>query len=493
MEGVEQICPGRLNIATVAKRFRMDCETPVSLYLKLALEKPYSFILESVEHGQHSGRHSFIGWDPILKLAYSPETLHVTGALSGDLHTSRPLDALKALFEKINMLDEQTIPNARGGLVGHIGYDSIRLVEDIGPYKTDGGPTAPWIELILPRCLLVFDHLDHSVTLLSHQVVTDSPDSARQAARRRLQETVDKIRAFSVANASVEMPEIPVSAEAWRSNLDKREYCELVLRAKRHIVDGDIFQAVLSRAMRREFHGQPFEIYRVLRQINPSPYMYFLKQGDRVIVGGSPESLVTLENGVLATKPIAGTRPRGKDIHEDLALEADLLADQKEIAEHVMLVDLGRNDLGRVAKVGSVSVPRFKQIERYSHVMHIVSLVEAQLRDELHPIDALMSVFPAGTLSGAPKIRAMQIINDFEPEDRQIYGGAIGFFDFAGNMDSCIAIRTAIVEDGEVRVQAGAGIVADSVPEKEFDETTHKMMSMIAAVEKAIWLHERRQ
>ncbi len=491
MEGVHQLCPGEIRIATVSKQYRMDCETPVSLYLKLALEKKYSFILESVEHGEHSGRYSFIGWDPILRFSFLPPKLSVFGAVEGEIQTDRPQEALKAFLEKIVMLDEQTIPNAKGGLVGHIGYESIRLVEEVGPYKESADNVTPWIDLALPQCLLVCDHRDHSVTILVHQIVMGSEETARVAAEQRLNQVLDKIRAFSVANANMHMPEQAVTMEGWRSNLTKEQFCDMVVRAKRHIVEGDIFQVVLSRAVRREFHGQPFEIYRVLRQINPSPYMYYLKQGERVIVGGSPESLVTLDHGVLATKPIAGTRPRGDDIHHDLELEKDLLADQKEIAEHVMLVDLGRNDLGRVAEVGTVSVPRFKQIERYSHVMHIVSLVEAKLRGDLHALDALMSVFPAGTLSGAPKIRAMQIISDFEPETRQIYGGAIGFLDFSGNMDSCIAIRTAIVEDNVVRVQAGAGVVADSVPEKEYDETTHKMMSMVAAVEKAAWLHDR--
>jgi anthranilate synthase component 1 len=334
---------------------------------------------------------------------------------------------------------------------------------------------------------MVMDHLDHAVTLLTHQVVGDGgKDRARERAGALLERVLKKIQTFSVASASVDIVEEPITLDAWESNLTRDAYCGMVRKAKQHILDGDIFQVVLSRAIRRRFDGDPFEIYRVLRTINPSPYMFFLRQDERVIVGGSPEALVTLEDGVLTTKPIAGTRPRGTGLHEDLQLEKELLADEKERAEHVMLVDLGRNDLGRVARYGSVSVPRYMQIERYSHVMHIVSVVEAVLRDELHTLDALMSVFPAGTLSGAPKIRAMQIINEFEPEAREIYGGAIGFLDFSGNMDSCIAIRTATFENGIVRVQAGAGIVADSVPETEYDETTHKMMSMVTAVERAL-------
>jgi len=472
-----------LAMVTVSQRFRMDCETPVSLYLKLALEKSYAYILESVDHGQHSGRYSFIGWDPILHCSYSPPFLHLEGAINQKIETDAPLEILKELLALITMTDDQKMPNARGGLVGHISYDAIRLVEKIGDIKAGG---TPWLDLMLPDSLVVLDHLYHVVTVLCHEPVRTTEGEARALASRRLNRTLDKMKLFSVSNDTVPVPEHTIDMAAWRSNLSKKEYCDMVVRAKRHIVDGDIFQVVLSRAVRRDFNGDPFDIYRVLRQINPSPYMFFLKQAGRFIVGGSPEALVSLDQGVLTTRPIAGTRPRGRDLEEDIALEKDLMADEKEIAEHVMLVDLGRNDLGRVAEVGSVSVPRFMQVERYSHVMHIVSVVRARLRAGLHGLDAMMSVFPAGTLSGAPKIKAMQIIDEFEPETREIYGGAIGFIDFSGNMDSCIAIRTAVVEGGVVRVQAGAGIVADSVPENEFDETTHKMMSMVTAVERAL-------
>ncbi len=472
-----------LRFVSVSAKFRMDCETPVSLYLKLAYEKTNAFILESVEHGRQSGRYSFIGWDPVLTVSYEPHVFRVSGAASLELATQRPLDALRRVMASLHMLDEQDIPNARGGLVGHFSYDAVRLVEDIGPVK---GESDPWIYLTLPKVLLVFDHLQHNVSLIVHQEVHGGEAQARAQASVTLQEVLTKIRILSVANDPVPVDPVAVDWSQWRSNMDQEAFCLMVDRAKKHIVDGDIFQVVLSRAVRRPFPGDPFAIYRVLRQINPSPYMFFLKQEGRVAVGGSPESLVKLDGGSLSTKPIAGTRPRGRTWEEDLALERDLLADAKEIAEHVMLVDLGRNDLGRISRAGSVSVPRFMQIERYSHVMHIVSDVQGELRDEFGAVDALMSVFPAGTLSGAPKIRAMQIINEFEPEMRNLYGGAIGFVDFSGNLDSCIAIRTATVKDGVVRVQAGAGIVADSVPITEFEETTHKMMSIVSAVEQAL-------
>jgi len=489
MQALNNICPNVITMITVSQRFRMDCETPVSLYLKLALDQPDSFVLESVEQGQRSGRYSFLGWDPILHFTYKPNTLTVKGIINAQMETDEPLQLLKGLLSRIDMKDEQTIPNARGGLVGNINYDAIRLVEDIGPAQEDD---STWINLMLPRHLLVFDHLSHVVAVLSHQVVEEDEDAARMIAESHLKRVLDRIRLFSVNNDTVALPEVEIDLSKWESNISEADYCQLVKRARHHIIEGNIFQVVISRAVRRAFAGDPFEIYRVLREVNPSPYMFYLRQGTRSIVGGSPETLVNLDHGILETHPIAGTRPRGRDLEEDLALEKELLADEKELAEHLMLVDLGRNDLGRVAEPGSVSVPRFQEIERYSHVMHIVSVVKARLRKDLHALDAVMSVFPAGTLSGAPKIRAMQIINEFEPENRGVYGGAIGFFDFSGNMDSCIAIRTATVENGEVRVQAGAGLVADSDPQTEYEETVHKMMSMITAVERALQQAENR-
>lgn len=361
----------------------------------------------------------------------------------------------------------------------------VRLVERIGDFE--GDPNLPWFELILPRFLLVFDHIEHHVSLYCNEPIGEAgEEAARKVAKRSMEKVFRKIQSLSVANLAFPKEEAPVTFDDWQSNLSEEAYCALVDRAKQHIVDGDIFQVVLSRAVRRDFNGEPFEVYRTLRGLNPSPYMYYLAFNERVTVGGSPESLVSLSQGVLTTKPIAGTRPRGADLDEDMKLEEDLLADAKEIAEHLMLVDLGRNDLGRIAEPGSVTVPKFKIVERYSHVMHIVSIVQAKLRGDCEPLDALMSVFPAGTLSGAPKIKAMQIIDQFEPETRGIYGGAIGFLDFEGNLDTCIAIRTAVIDQHEVRVQAGAGIVADSVPASEFAETRHKMMSMVVAVEHAL-------
>lgn len=475
----------KLDLITEAQSFRMDCETPVSLYLKLATEQTHSFILESVEQGNH-GRYSFLGWDALIRVAYRPGLFEVTGAIEEFLELPEdPLGELKRLMNHINLLDKSNVPDSRDGFVGYFGYDVVRLVENIGNFN--GDTRLPWFELILPRFLLVFDHIEHHVSLYCNEPVgTAGEAEARRIAKRSMEKVSRKIQSLSVANLAFPKDEQPVTFDDWETNLSQDAYCELVDRAKQHIIDGDIFQVVLSRAVRRDFNGDPFEVYRVLRGLNPSPYMYYLAFDERVTVGGSPEALVSLSQGVLTTKPIAGTRPRGADIEADLQLEKDLLADEKEIAEHLMLVDLGRNDLGRIAQPGSVNVPVFKIVERYSHVMHIVSVVQARLREDCEPLDALMSVFPAGTLSGAPKIKAMQIINKFEPETRGIYGGAIGFLDFEGNLDTCIAIRTAVIDNHEVRVQAGAGIVADSVPEKEFAETRHKMMSMVVAVEHAL-------
>lgn len=475
----------QLDLITEAQSFRMDCETPVSLYLKLATEQQYSFILESVEQGNH-GRYSFLGWDALIHVAYRPGLFEVRGAVEKVIELPEdPLDELKRLIKQMNLIDKSNVPDSRDGFVGYFGYDVVRLVERIGDFE--GDPNVPWFELILPRFLLVFDHIEHHVSLYCNEPIGEPGETAaRKVAKRSMEKVFRKIQSLSVANLAFPKEVEPVTFDEWQSNLSKEAYCELVERAKQHIVDGDIFQVVLSRAVRRDFNGDPFEVYRTLRGLNPSPYMYYLAFNDRVTVGGSPESLVSLSQGVLTTKPIAGTRPRGADLDEDLKLEEDLLADAKEIAEHLMLVDLGRNDLGRIAEPGSVTVPKFKVVERYSHVMHIVSIVQAKLRADCEPLDALMSVFPAGTLSGAPKIKAMQIIDQFEPETRGIYGGAIGFLDFEGNLDTCIAIRTAMIDKHEVRVQAGAGIVADSVPESEFAETRHKMMSMVVAVEHAL-------
>lgn len=476
-----------LELVTISQQVRMDCETPVSLYLKHAAEKERSFILESAEKGIRSGRYSFIGWDPIFVVRYDGEFFSLSGSVEAQIETKNPIQALKDLLGQLNLPDIQDIPNARGGLVGHFSYDAIRAYEDIGPHHEDHDP---WFDLFLPQSLLVFDHLSHCVSIFCHKLVQGNKELAKSKAKRALDQIINKTKQFSVSNATVPLLNDPPTLDSWESNLSKEKFCQLVEKAKREIVEGEIFQVVLSRAIRRSYQGDPFEIYRALRQINPSPYMYFLKQGERVIVGGSPEALVSVDHGTVTTKPIAGTRWRGKTIEEDQRLESELLADEKERAEHVMLVDLGRNDLGRIAEPGSVSVPHFMQIERFSHVMHIVSIVQAKLKSGLHPLDALMSAFPAGTLTGAPKIRAMQIINELEPEGRGVYGGVIGFVDFAGNLDSCIAIRTATVENGVVRCQAGGGIVADSVPEYEFNETTHKLMSMVTAIERAIALQE---
>lgn len=476
----------KLQLITEAQSFRMDCETPVSLYLKLATEQTYSFILESVEQGNH-GRYSFLGWDALIHVSYRPGSFEVRGAIENVIENpADPLGELKALIKQVSLLDKSNVPaDSRDGFVGYFGYDTVRLIENIGEF--DGDRSQPWFELILPRFLLVFDHIEHHVSLYCNEPIgNQGEEEARRMAKRSMEKVFRKIQSLSVANLAFPKDEEPVTFDDWQSNLSEEAYCDLVRRAKQHIVDGDIFQVVLSRAVRRDFNGDPFEVYRVLRGLNPSPYMYYLAFDKRVTVGGSPESLVSLSHGVLTTKPIAGTRPRGADLEADLELERDLLADQKEIAEHLMLVDLGRNDLGRIAAPGSVHVPQFKVVERYSHVMHIVSVVQAKLRQDCEPLDALMSVFPAGTLSGAPKIKAMQIIDQFEPETRGTYGGAIGFLDFEGNLDTCIAIRTAVIDNNEVRVQAGAGIVADSVPASEFAETRHKMMSMVVAVEHAL-------
>lgn len=478
----EEIFP-RLQLVSVSQKARMDCETPVSLYLKHASECFMGFILESAEQGVQSGRYSFIGWDPLLTITYDGTTLRLTGSIDTKIKSEKPFEFVKKILNRIELLDCRSVPNARGGFVGYISYDSVRAFENIG--KSKCGPST-WFNLFLPKKLLIFDHLNHCVEIICHEVGAEDVIHSRMKAEVELKKILTKTQQFSVSNTSVLINDSPISLDNWSGKISKAQFCELVNTAKREILEGEIFQVVLSRAIERAYLGDPLEIYRALRQINPSPYMYFLKLGKEVVVGGSPEALITVENGIVTTKPIAGTRWRGKSLEEDQQLELDLLSDAKECAEHVMLVDLGRNDLGRVAEPGTVSVPHFMQVERFSHVMHIVSIVKAKLKEDIHPLDALMSAFPAGTLTGAPKIRAMQIINNLEIERRGVYGGAICFIDFSGNLDSCIAIRTATILDGVVRCQAGAGIVADSNPENEFNETNLKLMSMVTAVERAI-------
>ncbi len=468
------------NIIPLYKDFLPDLDTPISALLKLKRPGHRVFLLESVEVGEKRARFSFLGKDPLYTFSSKGNHIEIRGKEKRDIEGD-PLVELQNFMGRFRGVDDTELPAFSGGAVGFVCYDAIRLVEKI-PATGHDDFHFPDMHFGIYESFLVFDHLKHKLSIVSNVLVDEFPtlEAAYQAA-------VAKIALLEAELMKPALLPEPLGVEppppVWKSNFTEEEFKAGVLKCKEYIKAGDAFQIVLSQRFTTRPAADAFTIYRALRTINPSPYMYYLDYGDFEIVGASPETLVKVQNGVAETKPIAGTRPRGRDEAEDLALEKDLLADPKERAEHVMLVDLGRNDLGRVSQFGSVHVRKFMQVERFSNVMHIVSEVESKLKPEIHPVRALMSVLPAGTLSGAPKIRAMEIIDDLEPHRRGLYGGAVCYMDFRGNLDSCIAIRTMILKDGIAYVQAGGGIVADSDPQAEYDETKHKAKALMRAIE----------
>jgi len=466
-----------------------DLETPVSAFLKLCDGRPYSFLLESVEGGETRGRYSIIGLKPDLIWRAHGEKAEINRqARSNDqAFTPCPEPTLKALA---SLLDECRIdlppglPPMAAGLVGYLGYDMVRLMEKLPAPNPDplGLPDA---QLIRPTVMVVFDTIKDTLTLVT-PVRPETGLSAR-AAYARAGERLNDIQA-DLARALPAAPVLPgdVVPGTPKSNTSHARYLEMVEQAKEYIRAGDIFQVVPSQRFSVPFALPPFALYRSLRRTNPSPFLFFLDMKGFSIVGSSPEILVRLRDNKVTIRPIAGTRPRGGDREQDLALEKELLADPKERAEHLMLLDLGRNDVGRVAEIGSVRVTEQFVIERYSHVMHIVSNVEGNFKSGLTAVDALAAGFPAGTVSGAPKVRAMEIIDELESEKRGVYGGAVGYFSANGSMDTCIALRTAVVKDGTMYVQAGGGEVADSDPEAEHQETVNKAKALVRAAEEAI-------
>ncbi len=474
----------------VTTRLVADLETPVSAYLKLGEGRENTFLLESVQGGEARGRYSIIGLKPDLIWRTRGNVAEINrSALNGGAFVAekaRPLESLRALTREIRMDIPHGIPPMAAGLFGTLGYDMARQVEDLPNAPPDmlGLPDAI---LLRPTIVAIFDTVKDEI-ILSTPVWPDAKIDARAAfarAQERLAETVAELER-PAPPAPPAPAELPVNV-AVESNMTKAEYLDVVRRAKEYIAAGDIFQVVPSQRFRRPFTLPPFALYRALRRLNPSPFLYFLSLPGFQIAGSSPEVLVRLQGGKVTIRPIAGTRWRGKTPAEDTALAAELLADPKERAEHLMLIDLGRNDVGRVAKTGAVKVTDSFFIERYSHVMHIVSNVEGELREGLDAVDALAAGLPAGTRTGAPKIRAMEIIDEFEKEKRGLaYAGAIGYFAADGTMDTCIVLRTALLKDGMMYVQAGGGIVADSVPEAEYQETVNKSKALLAAAEEAV-------
>lgn len=469
-------------LVPVFREYHADLETPVSAYLKISARFPTDhFLLESVEGGEKWARYSFIGFDPHLRYRADAKGISVRqGGETRDVPvTGDPLAALAGILKEIRYRPAPGLPRLSGGAVGYIGYDYVRYLEKIGGNRplTD----APDAMFLFPSRLVIFDNVRHTILIVAHGSVRAGEDPG--AAYGRTLEAIEEVRGIlHVPLEGSEVPDRDDGGEPPTFEMARGTFLEAVRKAKEHIRNGDIIQAVLSNRATVRTRRTPAEVYRVLRALNPSPYMYLLRMGNLSVVGSSPEILVRLEGDEIQLRPIAGTRPRGATPSEDRRLEAELLSDPKELAEHVMLVDLGRNDVGRVAAWGSVKADELMGIERYSHVMHIVSNVVGKLRAGLTAFDVLRAAFPAGTVSGAPKVRAMQIISELEPFRRGIYAGAVGYFDLQGNMDFCIAIRTIVMSEGEAMIQAGAGIVADSDPAREWDEILSKAKILFRAV-----------
>ena len=476
----------RATFVPVVKEVVADLLTPVSAFLKIAEHSDYAFLLESVEGGEHVGRYSFLGKDPFLILrGRAGETLiERAGATT---KAEKPfIDTLRELMNGFQSPFVPGLPRFTGGAVGYLGYETAAWFEPAVTRADGDGSTATAGDeagFMLFDTVLAFDHVQHRILLIANARISGDEDlrSLYQFACAKIEFLERELeRALSLPRVT--------SAEtlSLTSNFTQPAFEAIVRQAKEYIAAGDIYQVVLSQRFSADVGVDPFTVYRALRHVNPSPYMFFVRMGDRSIVGSSPEMLVRVEGRHAVTHPIAGTRPRGRTDEEDQRLAEELKRNEKERAEHVMLVDLGRNDLGRVCEYGTVRVPTFMTLERYSHVMHLVSVVDGQLAEDRDRLDALVACFPAGTVSGAPKVRAMQIINDLEPGRRGIYAGAVGYLDFAGNLDFCIAIRTIVLERGQAHIQAGAGIVSDSNPTAEYEETRDKARAMVRALELAL-------
>ncbi|RKU11641.1 anthranilate synthase component I [Candidatus Poribacteria bacterium] len=478
------------NTVPVYRPILADMETPVSAFYKLMPDN-YAFLLESVEGGETVARYSFLGSQPSVLFQSKGHHVTIEYLAKGENASKEyedPLKALEEVMQNYRPVNVEGLPEFHGGAVGYMSYDMVRFVEELPDDNED--------ELQLPDCffmiaetILIFDHVNHQIKVVANAHIDGDVNAAYADAVAKIDALVEKLMTVSDKTSidyrkqGTENPPEPISDP--QSNFTQSAYEDVVRRAKKYIAAGDIIQVVPSQRFSRPVSVDSFDIYRALRMVNPSPYMYYLKFDGFDIVGASPEMMVRVEDGLVQTVPIAGTRPRGKTAEEDRALEQELLTDPKERAEHVMLVDLGRNDLGRVCEYHTVEVTDLMIIERFSHVMHIVSHVVGRLRDNLSAFDVMRACLPAGTLSGAPKIRAMEIIDELESTRRGPYGGAVGYFSFSGSADTAITIRTAVIKDGIAYVQAGGGVVADSVPENEYYETVSKAWALLTAIEMA--------
>ena len=474
------------NLIPIYAEILADMETPVSAFKKID-NGQLSFLLESIEGGEKWARYSFLGSGAgkVFRTQGDHYEVIENGALSESGVSSDPLNVLKSIMSQYRPVEISELPRFNGGAVGYLGYDMVRYVETL-PNDNPANIGAYDSCFLFTDTILIFDNRLQKIKVVCNVFVDSDSDVDLQSA---YEDGVDKIRVLiDKLRTPLSYPEINRSSQnktVLQPNFTPEKFKDAVEKCKEYVRSGDVIQTVLSQRFSAPLYVDPFDIYRSLRTINPSPYMFFLRFGETLVVGASPEVLVRKEEGTVEVRPIAGTRPRGKDSVDDLRLEKELLADPKELAEHVMLVDLGRNDLGRICKTGSIEVSEFKTIERYSHVMHIVSNVRGSLADGCDAFDTFKATFPAGTLTGAPKIRAMQIIDELEPERREIYGGAVGYFSYSGNMDLAIAIRTLVIHDEMIHLQAGAGIVADSDPQAEYDETINKARGVMKAIEMA--------
>ena len=469
------------NRIPVTREILADLDTPLTTYLKLANGR-YSYLLESVEGGEKWGRYSMIGLPcrSVLRVHGHSITLETDGEIVERHESDDPLEFINRFKDRYKMPELPELPRFTGGLVGYFAYDTIRYIEprlkDSAPHDELGTPD---ILLMISDELVVFDNLSGKLILVTHADASDN--AALEKAEYRLDDLVRRLQTTNV-QAPVQASLNPVTEEDFQSGFGEAPFKAAVEKIRQYILAGDAMQVVPSQRMTVPYDSSPLNLYRALRSTNPSPYMYYMDLGDFHVVGSSPEILARLEDGEITVRPIAGTRKRGATEEKDLALEQELLNDPKELAEHLMLIDLGRNDVGRVAKTGSVNLTDKMIVERYSHVMHIVSNVTGQLKEGLDAIDVLKATLPAGTLSGAPKVRAMEIIDELEPVKRGVYGGAVGYLGWNGNMDTAIAIRTAVIKDRKLHVQAGAGVVADSIPDLEWKETMNKGRALFRAV-----------
>lgn len=465
------------NTIPVCKEILADVITPITLLRRIAASKKRFFLLESIEGGEKWGRYSFIGYDPIMRVSCKNAvvTIDHNGKMK-NIETKKPLEVLRSILKDYKSPSLKELPPFTGGLVGYFAYSMIGYAEP--KLKIKSGDFNDYDVMLFDK-VIAYDHLKQKICV----IVNMSTDKILENYGKATAE-IEKI--INLINDSSPLPELKGRMKSdFECNVSEKEYCDIVEKTKEYIRDGDIFQAVISRKFTCKYDGSLINAYRVLRTINPSPYMVYMNIDDDEIISTSPETLVRLQNGRLYTFPVAGSRPRGKTDEEDIALERSLLSDEKELSEHNMLVDLGRNDLGRISKYDSVEVTKYMVIHRYSKIMHICSQVESNIRDDCDAMDAIESVLPAGTLSGAPKIRACEIIEEQEALPRDIYGGALGYMDFTGNLDTCIAIRMAYKKGENLYVQAGGGIVADSVPKNEYEESANKAAAVMNAVRNA--------